>query len=38
MYLWIYLLIINHGDGIIYGNFTGSEERFNYGLEELELL
>lgn len=26
------------GDGIIYGDFIGPEERFNFGLEELELL
>mgnify|MGYP001773456119 FL=1 len=38
MFLWTYLTIINHGDGIIYGDFIGPEERFNFGLEELELL
>ena len=38
MFLWTYLTIINLGDGIIYGDFIGAEERFNFGLEELELL
>lgn len=38
MFLWTYLTIINRGDGIIYGDFIGPEERFNFGLEELELL
>ena len=38
MFLWTYLTIINLGDGIIYGDFIGPEERFNFGLEELGLL
>ena len=38
MFLWTYLTIINLGDGIIYGDSIGPEERFNFGLEELELL
>lgn len=38
MFLKIYLYIINHGDGIIYGGFNSDQERFNKGLEELGII
>ena len=34
----IYLNIINHGDGLIYGNFSSDQDRFNKGLEELGIV
>lgn len=38
MFFQIYFYTINHGDGLVYGNFKNDQERFNYGLEELGIV
>lgn len=38
MYFLIFFFIINHGEGLTYGNFKNDQERFNYGLEELGII
>lgn len=38
MFFQIFFFIINHGEGLTYGNFKNDQERFNYGLEELGIV
>lgn len=37
MFLVIYFYTINHGDGLVYGNFNSDQDRFNTGIEELRI-
>ena len=38
MYFQIFLNIINRGEGLVYGNFSSDQERFNLGLEQLGIV